>query len=83
MTQSLTTLSKDEAKGFISEVKKEYVKKYAQDVVSMLEDQKKLKKAYDKVTKWIEEVEAGNWEAIEKYKKARVRLSQTEDGNFE
>ncbi len=81
MTQktSLVLASKSAVKGFQEAVKAEYVKKYAQDVVVMIEDQKKLQKALNTVTEAIRQVEAGNYDAIAKYKSKRKRLEYEDD----
>lgn len=80
--QSLVKAGDVTTAGFMDAVKAEYVKKYAQDVVAMLSDQKKLQKALDHVTKAIKEVEAGNYDAIEKYRKNRKRLEVEDDYEF-
>ncbi len=43
-------------------------------MVQILDDQKKLKKALDRVNKAVAEVEAGDFIAIDRYKKARQRF---------
>ncbi len=48
-------------------------------MVQMLADQKKLQKSLDKINAWVKKVEEGDIEVIEEYKRARVRLEETEN----
>ena len=83
MTKSLTKIGTFDGKAFIAKVQEQYVNKYAQDMVQMLEDKKKLQASLDKINSWIKAVEAGDFTAIEKYKKQRARLESEENGEFE
>lgn len=68
---------------FMEKVKQEYMNKYAQDVVHMIEDRNQLEKALNTLNKWIKAIENGNFEYIKVYNKKRSLLAQIEDGDFE
>ncbi len=74
--------SKIGSQNFIQKVQEQYVEKYASDMVNILEDQKKLERSLAFVNKIVEDVQKGDYEAINRYKKARQRLEVTEDGEF-
>lgn len=80
MTNKLAKLtSKITNDNFVKKVQEQYVEKYASDVVNILEDQRKLERALEKVTKTLAAVEKGDYTAIDKYKKARQLLEIEED----
>lgn len=79
----LMKLANVSTQAFLDKVKEKYVEKYAEDMVKLLEDQKKLQKALDKVNKYVQEVESGDFTAIERYKKARATLEIEENAELE
>lgn len=79
---SLKNMNEETTKGFLEKVKEQYVAKYAQDMLLILADQKKLQRALDRVNKCVAEVETGDFTAIDRYKKARRKLEDTDDGEF-
>lgn len=79
---TLVNLSKQTAEGFIDKVKKRYVEKYADDTVKLLEDQRKLQSALDKINSWVKRVEEGDLTAVEEYVQGRKRLESEELSTF-
>jgi len=81
-TKSLQKMSEVTTKNFLEKVQEQYVEKYAQDMVQILNDQKWLQRALDRVNKCIKEVEDGDFTAIDRYKRARKKLEQEDDANL-
>lgn len=77
--KSLVDLTDQAKTGFLDKVKERYIEKYADDVLKLLEDQKRLKRALDRVDGFVKRIEEGDFTAIEAYKKARRRLEQDPD----
>lgn len=82
MKNTLANLSKQTATNFIDKVKQRYVEKYADDTVKLLEDQRKLQSALDKINSWVKRVEEGDLTAVEEYVQSRRRLETEELGTF-
>lgn len=76
------SMSKITTEKFFDKVNEQIVSKYANDMIVIIEDQKKLEKALKFVNKIVAEVEEGNFTAIERYKKARHRLESEENAEF-
>lgn len=81
--KSLTKISEVTTKKFFDKVNERIVSKYADSMIVIIEDQKKLEKALKFVNKIVAAVEAGDFTAIEKYKKARHRLETEENAEYE
>jgi len=71
------------ADDFAKVIKSRLVEKYADDAISLIEDTKKLKKSYEKFQSWVDRVEAGEFVAIEEYKKQRAKLQEIDDYEVE
>lgn len=82
MKNTLANLSKQTATNFIDKVKQRYVEKYADDTVKLLEDQRKLQSALDKINSWVKRVEEGDLTAVEEYVQGRKRLESEELSTF-
>lgn len=63
---------------FAEIVKNRYVEKYADDALQLLEDFKKIEQAYKIYSGWIKELEKGNIEVVQIYKKKRNKLETVE-----
>ena len=60
-------------------IKKRLAEKYADDAINLIEDTKRLQKALDKFSDWVEKVEKGDFSVIEKYKKHKSKLEREDD----
>ena len=67
---------------FLDKVSEQIVEKYANDMIQIIEDQKKLDRAIKFVNSIISRVEGGDYTAIESYIKKRRKLGQEDDADF-
>ena len=78
-SNKLAKLTSTTTKSFLEKVKEQYVEKYAQDVVLLMEDKEKLEKALETVNRYIKRIEGGDITAIKAYLKKRTKLEEDED----
>lgn len=76
----LAKLNDAAVSNFMDKVKERYIEKYADDVLLLIEDHKKLEKAFNKLSDFIARIEEGDIAAVEEYKKARRKLEKEENG---
>lgn len=77
MSKSLTNIGNIDKFGEV--IKQRLVEKYADDAIKLIQEAKQIEKAHNQYQKWVAELEKGNVEIIELYKKERTKL-EDEDG---
>lgn len=83
MAKKKNELMTIKANDFAKVIKNRLVEKYADDALRLIEDTKKIKKACDKFTAWVDRVEDGDFTALEEYKKNRSKLEEIDDYEVE
>lgn len=82
MSKAIEKISKVSGQDFLDAVQKRYLEKYADDVIRLMDDIKRLQKSLVKLEGWMTRVEDGDYVAIEEYKKRRAKLEVEEDQDF-
>ena len=80
--KKIGSIRKISTEKFLDKVSEQIVEKYANDMIQVIEDEKRLSKALKFVQGIISRVEGGDYTAIESYKKKRRKLEQEDDADF-
>lgn len=80
---SLSKIDDKVKDNFLEKVQEQYVKKYANAMVGVLEDKRKLEQALASVNKVIKSVEDGDYSVIDKYVRVRQRLEGSNYGDLD
>ena len=79
---SVKNVDEEAKKGFLQTIQRRYIEQYADTVLKMIDDQKKLQKAVTKLDAWLKRIDAGDFTACEEYKKRRRNLEEVDDSEF-
>jgi predicted GTPase len=64
---------------FNAVIKTRLAEKYADDAIVLIEETKRLKKAYERFQGWVDALEKGDFTVIEKYKKIRKNYEDIDE----
>ena len=80
--KNLAKLSDVATKGLLDKVQERYIEKYADKVLILVEDQKKLRDALTKVDTYMKRVEEGDLLAVDEYMKKKQKLESEDDATL-
>lgn len=80
--KKVDSIRKISTEKFLDKVSEQIIEKYANNMIQIIEDQKKLDRALKFVNGIISRVEGGDYTAIESYIKKRRKLGQEDDADF-
>lgn len=74
-TKTDTAIVKIDKKAFEEALKRKMIDKYLDDVVDLRKAIQRTRALLTKLEKFNDDIDAGNWDAVEKYKKLKNRIS--------